>query len=114
MCSLQKVTSSRYAKGKVLYNLYSSFVKNGGKANEFSSKKVVLTTPFIQEKSVTQRGDVLYTINRLMQLIHTDVVDLHFFSKSAVAPKYCLVCVDLFTLKTYYYGIKKRANYLPS
>ena len=38
---VKKISKSRYAKGKALYNLYSSFVKNGGKAKEFSSKKVV-------------------------------------------------------------------------
>ena len=112
--TVKKISKSRYAKDKVLYSLYSSFVKNGGKANEFSSKKVILTTPFIQEKSVTQRGDMLHTIDGPMQLIHADVADLHFFSKSAVAPKYCLVCVDLFTSKTYTYGMKKKANYPPS
>ena len=105
---VKKILKSRYAKDKVLYNLYSSFVKNGGKAKEFSSKKVVLTTSFIQEKSVTQRDDMLHTIDGPMQLIHADVADLHFFSKSAVAPKYCLVCIDLFTSETYTYGMKKK------
>ena len=105
---VKKISKSRYAKGKALYNLYSSFVKNGGKAKEFSSKKVVLTIPFIQEKSVTQRGDILHTIDGPMQLIQADVADLHFFSKSTVAPKYCLVCADLFTSKTYTYGMKKK------
>ena len=52
--TVKKISKSRYAKDKVLYNLCSSFVKNGGKTKKFSSKKVVLTTPFIQEKSVSQ------------------------------------------------------------
>ena len=42
-----------------------------------------------------------------MQLVYADVADLQFFSKSVVAPKYCFVCVDLFTSKTYTYGKKK-------
>ena len=95
--AVKKISKNRYAKDKIFYNLYSSIVKNGGKANGFLSKKVVLTTPFIQEKSVTQRGDMLHMIDGPMQLIHTDVADLNLFSMSAVAPKYCLVCVDLFT-----------------
>ena len=49
-----KISKSRYAKDRILHNLYKSFVKNGGKANEFSSKKVVLTTPFKQEKSLRE------------------------------------------------------------
>ena len=67
--------------------MHSSFNKNRGKAKEFLSKKVVLTTPFIQEKLVTQRGDMLHVIDGPMQLIHADVADLHFFSKLAVAAK---------------------------
>ena len=49
---------------------------------------------------------MLHTIDGPMQLIHADIADLHFFSKSSVAPKYCLVCVNLFTLKTYTYRMK--------
>ena len=83
---VKKISKSRYTKDKVLCNLYSSFVKNASKAKEFSSKKAVLTTVFI----------------------HADVADLHFFSKSTAAPKYCLVSGDLFTLKTYTYAMKKK------
>ena len=50
-------------KGKVLLNLYNEFVKNGGKTSDFKDKKVIINTPFTQEKSVTQRGDMLQTIN---------------------------------------------------
>ena len=45
---VKKISKSRYENDKVLYNLYSSFVKNGGKANEVLSKQVVLTTFFKQ------------------------------------------------------------------
>ena len=51
---------------------------------------------------------MLHTIDGPMQLIHADVADFNFFSKSAVAPEYCLVCVDMFTSKTYTYGMKKK------
>ena len=51
---------------------------------------------------------MLHTIDGPIHLIHADVPDLNFFSKSAVAPKYCLACVDLFTSKTYTYGMKKK------
>ena len=71
---VKKILKSRYAKDKVLHNLYSSFVKNGGKAKEFSSKEVVLTNPFTQENfiQVTQIDDVLHTIDGPMQLIHAE------------------------------------------
>ena len=50
---------------------------------------------------------MLHTIDGPMQLMPADVADLQFFSKSTVAPKYCLACVELFTSKTYTYGMKK-------
>ena len=85
--------------------------KEGGQVKNLKTVAVI-NTPFIQEKSVTQRGDMLHTIDSPMQLIHADIADLNFFSKSAVAPKYCLLCVDLFSLKVYMYRMKKKANLL--
>ena len=40
------------------------------------------------------------------ELVHADIADNRFFSKSAVDPKYCLLAVDLFTSKVYVYIIK--------
>ena len=40
------------------------------------------------------------------ELVHADIVDNRFFSKSTVDPKYCLLAVDLFTSKVYVYIIK--------
>ena len=39
-----------------------------------------------------------------------DVAYLKFFSKSAVDPKYALICVDLFSSKVYVYPMRKRSN----
>ena len=111
--TIKKILKSSYVKDKVLLNLYNEFVKNGRKMSDFKDKKVIINTPFTQEKSVTQRRDMLHIIDGLMQLIHDDVVDLNFFSKSAAAPKYCLVDVDLFMSKTYTYSMKK-GSHLPS
>ena len=72
--------------------------------------KIVINTPFVQERAVTQRGEMLHTIDGPMQLVHADVADLNFFSKSVVAPKYCLLCIDLFTSKVYTYGRKKKSQ----
>ena len=108
--TVRNISKTRYAKNKILNNLHNSFIKSGGKANEFSSKKVVLTIPFIQEKLVIWRSDMLHTIDGPMQLIRTDLRNLHFFSKSTVAPKYYLVCLDLFTSKTYTYQNEKKSQ----
>ena len=51
---------------------------------------------------------MLHTIDGTMQLIHADVADLNFFSKSAIAAKYCPLFVDLFSSKVYTYRMKKR------
>ena len=45
-----------------------------------------------------------------MLTFHADVVNIRFFSKSAVDPKYALICVDLFSLKVYIYPMKKNNN----
>ena len=85
----------------VLYNLYKKYIKNRGKKEDFKTKKIVINTPFVQGRYLTQRGDMLHTIDGPMQLVHADIADLNFFNKSVVAPKYCLLCLDMFTSKTY-------------
>ena len=107
--TVNKLAKSRYDKDTVLLNLYRELKKNGGKIKELKTK-VVINTPFVQERAVTQRGEMLHTIDGPMQLVHADVADLNFFSKSVVAPKYCLLCVDLFTSKVYTYGMKKKSQ----
>ena len=73
------------------------YIKKEWKKNEFKTIKIVINTLFVQEQFSSQRGYMLHTIDCPMQLIHADVADLNFFSKSTVAHKYCLVCVSLFT-----------------
>ena len=110
--NLKSISKSNYVKDKVFFNFYNDFIKKTGKVEHLAKTNVVINTPFVQEKSVTQRGDMLHTIDRSMQLVHSNVADLQFFNKSAVAPEYCLVCVDLFTSKTYTYSMKKASYWL--
>ena len=44
----------------------------------------------------------------LFEVVHADIADICFFSKSAVDPKYCLSAVDLFTFKVYVYTMNSR------
>ena len=53
--TVNKLAKSRYDKDTVLLNLYREFKKNGGKIKELKTK-VVINTPFVQERAVTQRG----------------------------------------------------------
>ena len=51
----------------------------------------------------------LYSIGKPFELFHADIADTRFLAKSAVDPKYCLLLVDLFTLKVYIYPMKSRS-----
>ena len=42
------------------------------------------------------------------ELVHADIADIRFFTKSAVDPKNCLLAVYLFTSKVYVYIIKSK------
>ena len=50
----------------------------------------------------------MYSFNGPLQLLHADIADIRFFSKSAADPHYCLLFVDLFTQKIYTCTMKKR------
>ena len=95
----------------MLYNLYKKYIKNAGKKEDFTTKKIVINTPFVQERSSTQRGDMFHTIDGPIQLIPADVADLNFFSKFPVALNYCLVCIAKFTSKLTLTAWKKRGSW---
>ena len=50
----------------------------------------------------------MYSFNGPLQLLHADIADIRFFSKSAADPHYCPLFVDLFTQKAYTIPMKKR------
>ena len=65
--------------------------------------KIPFYTPFVKQRKDIDRSSALYSIKAPFKLVHADIADVRFFSKSAVDPKYCLLAVDLFTSKTYVY-----------
>ena len=67
-------------------------------------------TPFVEQKKDINRSSSLYSIDGPMQFFHADLAYLQFFAKSAVNPKYALVCVDLFSLKIYVYTMRKKSS----
>ena len=101
--TIKRLSRSKYDKDKVLVNLCKEFKKEVRQVKNLKTVTVI-NTPFTP---VTQRGDILRAIDSSMQLIHADIVDLIFFSESAIAPKYYLLCVYLFSSKVYTYRIKK-------
>ena len=63
---------------------------------------------FLEQKKDIGRSSALYSIGGPFELVHADVANIRgFFSKSAVNPSYCLLCVDLFSSKVYVYPMKK-------
>ena len=64
--------------------------------------------PLLNRKKDIDRSWSLYTVDAPLQFFHADVAYLKFFSKSAIDPKYALICVDLFSSKVYVYPMKNR------
>ena len=102
---IKKVKKSRYEKDSVFINLYDK-VKH---INIEEENTVPIFTPFVESKKNIDKS-TLYSFNEPFQLLHADIADIRFFSKSAVDPKYCLLFVDLFTQKIYTDPMKKRNN----
>ena len=97
-----------YEKDKVFYKLYSEIEDRNVLFND-GNPKVLFYTPFLEQRNDTDRSSALYSIKDPFELVHADEADIRFFSRSAVNPKYCLLCVDLFSSKVCVYPIKKEA-----
>ena len=104
---LNKVRKSSYEKDKVFYKLFKK-LENEDVIEENS--KIPFYTPFVEQKKDIDRSSALYTVNAPLQFFHADLAYLQFFAKSAVDPKYALVCVDLFTSKVYVYTLRTKNN----
>ena len=105
---LNKGRKSNYEKDKVFYNLFSK-IEDKNVIYEKKKDRLPFYTPFIPQKKNIDRS-TLYSLNGPMQFFHADIAYLQFLAKSAVDPKYALVCVDLFTSKIYVYTMRKRSN----
>ena len=76
--------------------------------NKNTKTRIRFYAPFVEQKKDIDHLFVLCSIKAPFELVHGDVADIQFFSKSAVDPKYCLLAVDLFTSKTFVYSMKSR------
>ena len=101
----KKLTKSFYEKDRVFNKLYQNLEDKNFDKQDY---RVPLTTPFYEKRTDIDRT-TLYSIEKPFQKIHADIADLRFFAKSAVDPKYALLCVDLFTSKIYVYPMKNRS-----
>ena len=105
---LSKAKKSLYQKDKIFYKYYFDLENKNAlyeSSDDISTpKKKSSTIPFYMH-FVKQRKDIdkwsaLYSIKAPFELLHADIANTRFFSKSAAHQKYCLVAVDLFTSKT--------------
>ena len=106
---LNKGRRSSYEKDKVFYKLFNR-IEDRNIIYEDDENRIPFYTPFVEQKKDIDRSSSLYTINGPLQFFHADVAFLKFFAKSAVDPKYALLCVDLFTSKIYVYTMRKKSN----
>ena len=102
---------SSYEKDKVFYKLFN-VVEDQNILYENDENRVPFYIPFIQQKKDIDRSSALYTVNGPLQFFHADIAFIKFLAKSAVDPKYALLCVDLFTSKIYVYTMRKKSNLL--
>ena len=105
---LNKGRKSIYQKDKVFYNLFKK-IDDKDVIYDKEKERIPFYTPFTPQKKDIDRS-TLFSLNGPTQFFHADIAYLQFFAKSAVDPKFALVCVDLFTSKIYVYTMKVRRN----
>ena len=106
---LNKSRKSVCKEDGVFYNVYKA-LENRNEIWDNKETRLPFYTPFVEQKKDIDRSLTLYIINAPFQLFHADVADIRFSSKSAVDPKYALICVDLFFPKVYVYPMKNKSN----
>ena len=110
---LSKLKKSSYDKDQVFYKLFKKLESEVDSEDEKEEKeKVPFYTPFVEQRKDIDRSSALYMVDGPLQFFHADLAYLQFFAKSAVDPKYALLCVDLFSSKVYVYTMKTK-NSLP-
>ena len=105
---LNKIKKSSYDKDQVFYKLFKKLESE--EKDVIEESKVPFYTPFVEQRKDIDRSLALYTVNGPLQFFHADLAYLQFFAKSALDPKYALVCVHLFTSKVYVYTMKTKNN----
>ena len=105
---LNKGRKSIYQKDKFFYNLFKK-IDDKNVIYDKEKERIPFYTPFTPQKKDIDRS-TLFSLNGPMQFFHADIAYLQFLAKSAVDPKFALVCIDLFTSKIYVYTMKARKN----
>ena len=99
------IICSRYNHQKYYLDLEDENVLH---ESENLKTNIPFYTSFVEQRKDIDWSSVLYSVKAPFEVVHNDMADIQFFSKSAVDPKYCLLAVDLFTSKRYVYLMKSR------
>ena len=94
-------------KDKTFYKYYLD-LEDKNALYESKNPKTKIPFYIVEQRKDIDPSSALKSIKAPFELVHADVTDIRFFSKSAVDPKYCLLAVDLFASKTYVYLMKSR------
>ena len=105
---LSKLSKSSYDKDQVFYKLFKRLESEP--VAESDNEEVPFYTPFVEQRKDIDRSSALYMVDGPLQFFHADLAYLQFFAKSAVDPKYALLCVDLFSSKVYVYTMRTKNN----
>ena len=105
---LSKLSKSSYDKDQVFYKLFKRLESEP--VAESDNEEVPFYTPFVEQRKDIDRSSALYTVDGPLQFFHADLAYLQFFAKSAVDPKYALLCADLFSSKVYVYTMRTKNN----
>ena len=98
-----------YEKGKVFYKYYLDLGnENVLYESEDPKNYIPFYTHIVEQRKDIDSSSALHRIEAHFKLMHVDVADIRFFSKSAFDRKYCLLPVDLLNSKMYTYPIKSR------
>lgn len=66
-------------------------------------------TPFVEQRKNIDRSSTFFSSEGLFKILHADIADTWFVTKSGLDPKYCLFVVDLFTSLIYSHPMKNRS-----
>ena len=106
---LSKARESLHEKDEVFYKYYlDSQDKNMLYENNNTKTRTPFYTPFVGQKKDIDQFSALYSTKGLFNLVHASMLEIRFFSKSAINPKYCLLVVDVFTSKMFVCPMKSR------
>ena len=105
---LNKARKWVYEKDKVFYKDFNE-IENRDTIFDEEEEKIPFPALFIEQKKDIDRSSTLYSIKAPFELFYASIANIKILSKSAIDTHYCLLCVDLFSPKSYTYPMIKRS-----